>query len=261
MATTARKTELLAVVGPTASGKSALALKIAQKYGGEIITADSRTIYKGMDIGTDKPTSIDQQKASHWGIDLVEPGTRYSAFKFKKYAQAKLADIQNRGKLPILVGGTGLYVDAVLYNYGFSPPDAERDPQNPRHLKKSKKSLKNELGPGVILIGLLPPDETIKANIAKRAERMLKQGLIEETRRLLQQYGQNAVTGTSGIAYRAVAKLIKGEIDQDQAVELIKTAEWQYARRQKTYFKRNPDIQWFSSADEAYKFIVQSLSN
>jgi tRNA dimethylallyltransferase len=259
MAATTRKTELLAIVGPTASGKSALALKIAQKYRGEIITADSRTIYKDMDIGTAKPTSVDQQKASHWGIDLVDPGTRYSAFKFKKYAQARLADIQNRGKLPILVGGTGLYVDAVLYDYGFSPPGAERDPQNPRHLKKTGKSPNNKLPPGVLLIGLLPPDEAIKANIAKRAETMLKQGLIEETRRVLQQYGQKAVSGTAGIAYRVVEKLIQGEIDQHQAIESIKTAEWQYARRQKTWFKRNPDIQWFETAKTAYAFLTKNL--
>lgn len=286
-------TTLLAIVGPTASGKSALALKIAHKYRGEIISADSRTIYKGMNTGTAKPTSNDQQKVPHWGLDLVEPGERYSAFEFQKYAQAKIKDIQNRGKLPILVGGTGLYIDAVLFDFGFrSPPDPKRraeleklsveqlqgiiheqglpmakNVQNPRHLIRIIETggqlhlRKTRLEPEILLIGLMPPDDVIKTNIAKRAETMFNKGVIEETRRLIQEYGEKSLAGTAGIIYRIVTRLLKGEITQEQAVELLKTADWQYARRQKTYFKRNSHIQWFSSVKEAYKFIVQSLSN
>lgn len=293
MAAGASRPKLLAIVGPTASGKSALAFKIAQKYRGEIITADSRTIYKGMDIGTAKPTLTDQKKVPHWGLDLVKPGKRYSAYEFKKYAQSKIKDIQNRGKLPILVGGTGLYVDAVLYDFGFrSLPDPKRraeleglsieelqgiihehglpmakNVQNPRHLIRIIETAgqvhqrRQSLDAGVLLVGIMPPDGVIKANIAKRTSVIMNRGIIEETRRLLQEYGQTAFIDTAGIAYKVVGRLIKGEIDKEQAINLIIKAEWQYARRQKAWFKRNHHIQWFSSTKEAYKFIVQSLSN
>jgi tRNA dimethylallyltransferase len=290
MAAAARKPELIAIVGPTASGKSALAVKIAQKYGGEIIAADSRTIYKGMDIGTAKPSSADQQKVPHWGLDLAEPGKRYSAYEFQKYAKARIAEIKERGKLPILVGGTGLYIDGVLYDFGFRMlPDpkikAELDKlsvdelkgiiheqglpmaknvQNPRHLIRIIETAgqiaprKATLDPGVLLIGLLPPNEVLKSNIAKRAE-SINRGLIEETRRLLQEYSQESLAKTAGIAYKAAIKLISGEINNDQAVELIKNGEWQYARRQKTYFKRNPHIQWLDNSKRAFEYISRTL--
>ena len=270
MAATAPGPKLLAIVGPTASGKSALAFKIAQKFSGEIITADSRTIYKGMDIGTAKPSTTDQQKVPHWGLDLVEPGQHYSAFEFKKYAQAKIKDISNRDKLPILVGGTGLYAEAVLYDFGFRlPPDPkrraeleklsidelkgiihehglpmEKNVQNPRHLIRIIEtggqihSKKAKLEPGVLLVGLMPVDEVLKSNIAKRAESVVEQGIIEETRRLLQGYGHHSLLGTAGIAYKAIAKLIKGEINDFEAVDLIEKAELQYARKQKTWFNK-----------------------
>src|SRR5581483_4024824 len=99
---------------------SDLALKIAQKFNGEIIAADSRTIYKGMDIGTAKPSKEEQKIAPHWGLDLIEPGQAFSAYQFKAYAESKIKEIQKRGKLPILVGGTGLYIDSVLFDFGFT---------------------------------------------------------------------------------------------------------------------------------------------
>jgi tRNA dimethylallyltransferase len=121
------KIELVAIVGPTASGKSGLAMETARRFYGEIIAADSRTIYKGMDIGTAKPSKADQAEIPHWGLDLVEPGQGFSAQKFKVYANQKITDINLRGKLAILVGGTGLYMDSVLYDFQFGPAaDAEQ---------------------------------------------------------------------------------------------------------------------------------------
>ena len=110
---------LVVIVGPTASGKSALAISLAEKFGGEIICADSRTVYKGMDIGTAKPTVDEQARVPHWGLDLVEPGERFSAAKFKRYAIAKIDEIHSRGNIPFLVGGTGLYIDGILFDYEF----------------------------------------------------------------------------------------------------------------------------------------------
>jgi len=237
-------------------------MRLAKEFNGEIICADSRTVYTGMGIGTAKPTKAEQGEIPHWGLDLVDPGEAYSAAKFKKYAQAAVADIQNRGKLPILVGGTGLYVDSVLYDYQFSLTAGERDPINPRHLKKIDETpRRGRLLEGILLIGLMPPDEVLKQRIASRAEDIFGQGIIKETKGLLDKYGAKAVAGTAGIAYQVVLSLIRSEIAQEEAIQQIATKEWQYARRQKTWFKRNPHIKWFTSPEEAYKAAKKQLLN
>ena len=102
---------LVVIAGPTASGKTGLAISVAERFNGEIICADSRTIYRGMDVGTAKPTADDRARVPHWGVDLVDPGDRFTAADFKEYPNAKIADIRNRQKIPFLVGGTGLYID------------------------------------------------------------------------------------------------------------------------------------------------------
>jgi len=262
MVSTTQRPKLLAIVGPTASGKSGLAMRLAKEFNGEIICANSRTDYKGMDIGTAKPSGAEQAEIPHWGLDLVDPGQAFSAAKFKKYAQAAVADIQNRGKFPILVGGTGLYVDSVLYDYQFSLTAGERDPINPRHLKKSDEApRRGGLLKNVLLIGLMPLDEVLKERIANRAEDIFEQGIIGETKDLLDKYGAKAVAGTAGIVYKIVMRVLGGEINNEEAKELFKTADWQYARRQKTWFKRNPHIKWFTSPEEAYKAARKQLLN
>ena len=115
-----KKLPLIVIVGPTASGKTGLAVRLAKEFGGEIISADSRAVYKGLDIGTAKPSLEEQQAVPHWGIDLVEPNERYTVADFKSYAEQKIEYIRTRDKVPFLVGGTGLYIDAVLYNFEFS---------------------------------------------------------------------------------------------------------------------------------------------
>ena len=119
---------LVVIAGPTASGKTGLAISVAERFNGEIICADSRTIYRGMDVGTAKPTADDQARVPHWGVDLVEPGDRFTAADFKEYANAKIADIRNRQKIPFLVGGTGLYIDSVIFDFqfGISPDEQVR---------------------------------------------------------------------------------------------------------------------------------------
>src|SRR5664279_14928 len=113
---------LVVITGPTASGKTGLAIELAHQFGGEIICADSRTIYRGMDIGTAKPTPVERLLVPHWGLDLVDPGEYFSVADFKKYADQKIIEIRARGRIPFLVGGTGLYIDAVIYDYRFGPP-------------------------------------------------------------------------------------------------------------------------------------------
>ena len=110
---------LIVIIGPTASGKTSLAIRLAKKYRGEIICADSRTVYRGMNIGTAKPSLEEQQGVSHWGLDLVDPGDSFSVSQFKDYARQKIKEIRSRGNIPFLVGGTGLYIDSVIFDFQF----------------------------------------------------------------------------------------------------------------------------------------------
>lgn len=284
-----RKLNLLVIVGPTASGKSRLAMELAHKLDGEIIAADSRTVYKGMDIGTAKPTKGELEAIAHWGIDLVPPGRPFSAAQFKEYVLGKISEIRNRGKLPILVGGTGLYIDGVLFDFNFIKGKAERAeleklndeqlrqtitnlgyemPQNRhnrRHLIRTLErqgrvgSSRKKPLPGSLLIGLNLPDEELKRNISNRADQMFNSGVIEETKGLIYTFGQPAVESSSYI-YKICASLINGEIDKETAQQLFKTADWQYARRQKTWFKRNKFIQWYPNAKVAATSVRQQLN-
>lgn len=291
MATYSPQPKLLVIVGSTASGKSALALKIAKKYAGEIITADSRTVYKGMDIGTAKPTMADRAAVPHWGLDLVEPGQSYSAAKFKTYAKAKILDIQNRDKLPIIVGGTGLYVDGVVFDYGFVKPSGLRrlvysrlsdsklhaiigrhkwampeNPQNRRHLlrnieRKGYVGSRTYIPPkGTLIIGLKLSDQLIQKRIQKRVETYFAGGLAAETIALSKKYGAKSINRSGGIAYRVGLQLIAGNILAPQAKDDIQKTEWQYVRRQRTWFKRNPYIKWFSDIDSAEKYLKSILN-
>ncbi len=254
--------KLVAIVGPTASGKSDLAMKIAREFNGEIICADSRTIYKGMDIGTAKPSKKNQKAVPHWGLDLLEPGRRFSAAQFKDYAQQAIQDIQNRGKLPILVGGTGLYVDAVLYDFKFSPRAGKCDPLNPRHRQRTGVTWRHKsLLPGVLVIGLLPSDEQLKRRIEVRAQKLFSDGVVGEARALVKTYGEPAVRRTAGIIYPIVLDELAGKIDRGAALEQFKTKDWQYARRQKTWFRRGEHIKWYDSGQTAYKVVKKALLN
>ncbi|MDO8591992.1 MAG: tRNA (adenosine(37)-N6)-dimethylallyltransferase MiaA [bacterium] len=293
MATATQRPKLVAIVGPTASGKSDLAMRLAGEFDGEIICGDSRTVYKSMDIGTAKPTPEDQAEVKHWGLDLVEPGQRFTAADFKKYAGNAIADIRSRDKLPILVGGTGLYIDSVIFDFGFrddinllkrqkleglSVPQLQKiiqekgykmpeNKQNKRHLirtvetKGQAGSRKNRLPTGVILVGILPTDEVIKARTGQRAKQIFADGILNETKKIVRKYGKEAIYSTGGIVYGICLKVLEGSVPEAEAIEEFQKADWQYARRQKTWFKRNPHINWFNSPEVAYKAIKKQLLN
>jgi len=268
-------------------------MKLASEFNGEIICADSRTIYKDMDIGTAKPTVAEQREVPHWGLDLINPGDTFSAAKFKRYADAKIPDIQNRGKLPILVGGTGLYIDGVLYDFqfinkqvawrrlvyswisidklqkiiqkhGWQLPENAR---NKRHLIRTIErsgqvgSRRDELPGDVLLLGIMPSDAILKKHIAKRAQKMFNGGVIAETEALLKHYGDNALRSSGALIYSINADLLRSKISKSEALEQSQAKDWQYARRQKTWFRRNPDIKWFTSPDAAYKDAKKVLLN
>ena len=139
---------LLVIVGPTASGKTALAIELAERMNGEIICADSRTVYRGLDIGTAKPTPEERARVPHHLLDVVDPDQPFSVADFKRLAEQAITDVRRRDKLPILVGGSGLYIDAIIYDYQFSAAGTKRSEQNPRHLAVSGDADRQTLLPG-----------------------------------------------------------------------------------------------------------------
>ena len=253
----AKLSPLVVIVGETASGKSSLAMQLARKYSGEIICADSRTIYKGMDIGTAKPSKKDREEMKHYLLDIIEPGERYSASQFKQDAVNAINDITKRGKLPIMVGGTGLYIDAVIFDYGFSDGKQARNPTNSRHLSQDTLHKKNELRQNTLVIGLDRSREEVKNNIEQRVEQMIQAGYIEEVKILLTRYGKNN-SALSGIDYRTVVKYIEGELTLNEVkLELIK-GDKSLAKRQRTWFRRNKNINWIkpNQAEAKVKYFL-----
>jgi tRNA A37 N6-isopentenylltransferase MiaA len=159
-------------MGATASGKTALAMELASKFNGEIICADSRTIYKGMDIGTAKPTAEEQKLVPHHLIDLIEPGEKYTVYQFKKDALRAISEIRARGKTPFLVGGSGLYLYAVLFDYGFDNGTRRKEPIS-----------------DCVAVGIDVDKETLRQRIGQRFQKMLEVGFIDEVARLVKKYG------------------------------------------------------------------------
>ena len=287
----AARLPLIAIVGPTASGKTALAIELAQKISGEIICADSRTIYKGMDIGTAKPSVAEQTIVPHWGLDLVEPGERFTAANFKHYADQKVREIRQRDHVPFLVGGTGLYVNSVLYDYSFQiDHDAvyrkklesmtveglihyceknnvqlPENSKNKRHLvraietKNVSKSVNTQLINNVIVVGIATDltDEYV-ARVAQRAETIIEGGVVEEATVLSQKYGWDSEAMTGNI-YPLVRQYIDGSLTRAELIERSIIADRQLAKRQMTWFKRDPHIVWLS-VNEAKSYLTNVLS-
>ena len=287
----AAKIDLLAIVGATASGKSDLAMKVAKEYNGEIISADSWTVYKGFDIGTSKPSPADQKAVKHYLIDVREASQGFNASLFQEMTQTAIADIQKQGKLPILVGGTGLYIDSVLYDFGFldnsTPEERQKldsmelnellqlaadqkidltdvDQRNKRRViraieAKGQKPTKNKLQPNSLIIGLKTEPDELKQQIEKRVDKMLAAGLEQEVKGLSDKYGWEAEP-MKGIGYREWQDYFAGGQTLEQTRQRIISATNNLAKRQRTWFKRNPDINWFDSAAKAHQFIKSALN-
>ena len=248
------------ILGPTGSGKTAVSLEIAQRLaqlnlsqntlprlntvaptqrlalprGVEIISADSRAIYQGMDIGTAKPTPAEQKQAPHWGLDLVQPGERFTVADWKSYTESKIQEIANRGNLPLVVGGTGLYLDALIYNYSFT-----------KFAQKNYTDRQN-LRTNFLIIGVSTPREDLRKNLRQRIDKMFTQELFAETEHLVKAYGTQHAAFTADI-YRFVWAYLQGELTLKQAKEQAFYADWHLARRQMTWFRRNPSILWLAS--------------
>ena len=284
---------VIAVVGATASGKTSYAIELAKKINGEIISADSRLVYKGMDIGTAKPTIDEMQEIPHYMIDVVEPEYNYSVGLYVKEAKKHITDIISRGKVPIVVGGTGLYFRVLLENYDL--PDVKPDYELRKELssysyeellemltkldekaansveKNDKKKLiryieiiklagkpldlvrgVKEKEFNVEWVGLNFPREILYDRINKRVDLMIEQGLIEETKKLLQKHGRISNI-TDKIVYREVLSYLDGELSLDEAKDKLKQNTRNYAKRQLTWFRKNEQINWNCYPDRKKK--------
>ncbi len=268
---------LIVILGPTASGKTAYAIRLARLIGGEVICADSRTVYRGMDIGTAKPTEPERAGVLHWGLDLIEPDQRYSLYDFQRYAMAKIAEIRQRQHVPLLVGGSGLYINSVIYDYRLaggdydpttrakleklSPDELRRlaikqDAKLPRDLDNKRRLIRSLETGGVsnncgylsrqtVVIGIAVDKEKLSQRISGRAEQMLERGLVDETDRLIARYGM--VEPLRRNAYGVVAKYLTGQIYEAELIEQISAKDRQLVKKQLTWW-RNPrwasDIMW-----------------
>lgn len=269
------KTPLIVIVGPTASGKTSLAINLAEIYGGEIICADSRTVYKDMDIGTAKPSYEDCQRVTHWGIDLVYPYEYFSAAEFKQYSLKKIEDIRSRNKIPFLVGGTGLYIDAIVFDYKFgNKSDVKKrtllekltieelweycsknnielpdNYNNKRYVIRCieqggiNNSRKVEINNNIIVVGISTDRDNLRKRIKDRIEQFFDNNVVEEARILGKIYGWDN-RAMSGNIYPILHKYIDNEINIEEAKVEIFYRDWHLAKRQMTWFRRNKNIEW-----------------
>lgn len=276
------KPKVIAVVGPTASGKTSYAVSLAHKVNGEVVSADSRLVYKGFDIGTAKPSLEECEGVPHHMIDIVEPEIDYSAGLYSQDAKKAVMDILSRGKTPIVAGGTGLYFRLLLENYDVPevPPDYELrgklsaytyeelrrmleklDPRRAseieindkkkiiralemaEHLEKPLSEYKKELEFEVEWIGLNFPREELYERINLRVEMMVKAGLVEETENLLKQHGR-IKNLTCTIGYQEMIAYLDNQMTLDEAKDKLKQNSRNYAKRQLTWFRKNPLIKW-----------------
>ncbi len=278
---------VVVILGPTGSGKTGVSIKIAKAINGEVISADSRAIYKGMDIGTAKPSIEEQGGVPHFGIDLVEPGERFTVADWKAYAEEKIEEIRTRGHVPMVVGGTGLYIDALVYDYQFKKPEPAlptsapgssrpslrgSDPnsrqQAPKcaEVNKSGSEFKLKSAPdrdhicaNYLLVGVKTDPEVLRERLAVRAEQMFCTELYNETRKMVEKYGWDSQAMKSNI-YQFVWQYLNGEISLERAKELFIYDDWHLAKRQLTWFKRTPEINWLP-LEKIYSFVLQCIQN
>ncbi len=308
---TENKIPLVAVVGPTASGKTALAVHLAQQFGGEIVSADSMQIYRRMDIATAKPTLAEMDGVVHHLLDFLDPSQTFSVADYAAMAHPVIAEIHQRGHLPILAGGTGLYVDSVIENVSFQkiatdpemraalsqlaqekggayllellqefdPESAEKlHPNNlPRLIRAievyrltgipiSEHQRQSKTTPSryrTVLIGLNYRDrQKLYDRIDARVDQMLEAGLLDEAREILAD--PSLKTASQAIGYKELKDYFNGKESLSDAVAKIKQESRRYAKRQLTWFRRNPEIQWlyfddYSDLDSWKEAAVQKV--
>ena len=272
---------LIVIAGPTAVGKSALALRLAQQLDGEIISGDSMCVYRGLDIGTAKPSVSEQKLVPHHLIDIRRPTEPFSVVDFQQLAAAAIEEVNRRGKLPILVGGTGLYIQALLEGYQFNPTPIttlrdddestaalydrlnERDPStagriHPNDRKRILRALEvittenqplsrdkaAQLQYNCLVFGLTMERQALYQRIDQRVDQMVEQGLLAEVDALLTKGLTANATALQAIGYKEFIAAIQNNLSLETAIEQVKLASRRYAKRQLTWFRRMPYLEW-----------------
>ncbi len=297
---------LVVVAGPTASGKTTLALALAEQFAGEIVSCDSVAVYRGMEIGTAKPTLAERARVPHHLIDVAEPDQPCTAGDYSRLAREAIVGIgiTQRGHLPIVAGGTGLYLRALLDGLFPAPQRYEplREKLRARAQQKSPTHLHRILtrldpaaaalihandtpkviraievtlaarapitqqweqgrdaltGYRILRLGLNPPRAVLYARINRRAYEMFDRGLVEETTQLVERYGFECRAFTS-LGYAQAIAVLRGELTRDQAVALVAQGHRNYAKRQLTWFRKDPEIQWLTGFGSDEETIAQA---
>jgi tRNA dimethylallyltransferase len=287
---------LVAVVGPTASGKSALALRLARARSGEIVSCDSLQVYRGLDIGSAKPTPEERAEVRHHLVDVADPGEAFSAAAYARLARAALGEIAARGRLAIVAGGTGLYLRALLQGL-FEGPSRDEG------LRRRLEALAERFGDARVhrllarvdpeAAGRIRPRDRVRVvralevyrvtgrpisdqqrggaeplqgfrrlveRVAARTREMLARGLVEEVRRLLGRGYGAELRPLRAIGYRQAVAVVRGEMTVAEAEGAIVTETMRFAKRQRTWFRhQQPDAEWFSQADEAFAAVLRWL--
>ena len=294
-----KKDRLIVILGPTAVGKTALSIALAKELGTEIISGDSMLVYKGFDIGSAKPSQEEQEGVPHHLIDIREPWENYGVTDFVSEAAHCIREINARGKIPILAGGTGLYVKALLEGYEFNDTDgheeyrayledlgrkkgkeyvhnllSEVDPQSAerlhvndfrrviralevQHFGGEQISQRRQAGNGelsreelcyeTIVIGLERDRQELYERINRRVELMFEAGLEDEVRRLLEGGLARDTQAMKGIGYKETASYLSGEMSREEAIELIQKSTRHFAKRQLTWYRKMPYIEWLAA--------------
>lgn len=285
-----RKTKIIVILGQTATGKSDFAVQIAKHIQGEIISADSRQVYTGLNLGTGKITKKEMQKIPHHLIDVVKPTRTFTVTKYQKLADKKIKEIIKKGNVPIVCGGTGFYIDALVSGQVLPKVKPNKDlrkklsnktkeelfeilkkidknraknidKENPIRLIRAIE-IAQELGNvptiintnkyNTIYIGLTLSDADLKENIHTRLISRIKKGMINEVKNL---HGKEKISWKRmyelGLEYRFVAEFLQKKITKDEMIKKLNTAIWHYAKRQKTWFKRNQKILWINPKESS----------
>ncbi len=299
----ANHSKLIVILGPTSSGKSDLAIKLARKFHGEIISADSRQVYKGMDIGTGKVTKAEQRLVPHHLLDVANPKKQFTVADFKRLHKLSIDKIRSRGHLPFLVGGTPFWIYAVIDDLQIpevapnfklrkqlakksaaqlfamlrklDPRRAQNiDRHNPHRLIRAIEIVKAtgqpvpdispiraNKGYNILILGLKKDLNKLYKLIDARLEKRLKQGLVNEVKKLLQNKISHQRLQELGLEYRFVSLYLQGHLRYDEMVTQLKSAIHKFAKRQMTWFKTDSRIKWITNKKQAVGLVKKYLSS